>query len=36
MTSIMKRRLIKIAYNILSAAIAALGTAFGITSCINP
>ena len=36
MTSIMKRRLIKIAYNILAAAIAALGTAFGITSCINP
>ena len=36
MTLSMKRRLLKIAYNILSAAIAALGTAFSITSCINP
>ena len=36
MTPSMKRRLLKIAYNILAAAIAALGTAFGITSCINP
>ncbi len=36
MSPLLKRRLVKIALNVLAAAVAALGTAFGITSCINP
>ena len=36
MSPLLKRRLVKIALNVLAAAVASLGTAFGITSCINP
>ena len=36
MSPLLKRRLVKIAFNVLAAAVAALGTAVGITSCINP
>ena len=36
MSPLLKRRLVKIAFNVLAAAVAALGAAFGINSCIKP